>query len=278
MQEDEFTYLLYWSEKCSLAHKLDQFHIPPTAKRKYTIPDLFVLINDNGKEKPFFIEVKTTKKNKLSWTETYYQGLINYSELTGVPILVAWKWRSFDIWTLFELKHFKKAVSNYKIEIEKAHFENLMSKLLGDYVIIPYDEIGLHFSFKKVDVAERNEYETTWNSISEEIYITGKDGKEIKEIDSELFLFLFSFSMNDITVETDTHIVKSYVPSPDKSAFAQSVPLRLVRAFSNEEVNWLEKIKKQEYPIKYSSLLKSITQGIDKEVIRYLLHLKPKSE
>lgn len=278
VQEDEFTYLLDWSDKCSLAHKLDQLHIPPSSKKKYTIPDLFVLLNIKGKEMPFFIEVKTSKDNKLSWTETYYQGLINYSKLSGIPVLVAWKWRSFDIWTLFELQHFQKAEFNFKIGFEKANVENLMSKLLGDYFIIPYDEIGLHFKFKKIKVVERKSNETLWNTISESIYITGKDNKEITEIDTGLFSFLISFPMDDISTETDTHITYSFTPSPNKSAFAQSIPLRLGRAFAEGEVNWLEKIKKQEYPIKYHKLLESLQKGIDKEVIRNILYLKPKSE
>jgi Holliday junction resolvase len=277
IQEDEFSYILDWSDRCALAHKLEQFYIPPTAKKKYTIPDLFVLINDKGKENPFFIEVKTSKDDKLSWTETYYQGLVNYSKLTGVPILIAWKWKGFNIWTLFEVRHFKKSVSNFKIDFAKAMKENLMTKLLGDYFIMPYDEIGIHFKFKKNDIVEQKENETLWNTVCESIYITGKDKKEIKDIDRGLFALLFSYPMDETTTETETHILYSFTPF-SKNTVAQSVLINLVKAFSEEEINWLDKIKKQEYPIKYKTLLDSLTKGIDKEIIEYILHLKPLSE
>lgn len=278
VQEDEFVYILNWSDKCSLIHKLDQFHIPPTAKKKYSIPDLFVVFNNKGKETSYFIEIKTCKDNKLSWTEKYYEGLINYSKATGVPILVAWKWRSFDIWTLFELKHFQKSVSNYKIGFEKAHTENLMSKLAGDFFIIPYDDIGLHFKFKKDKIIESKENETVWQTVCESIYITGNEKKEIKDIDSGVFSFLFSMPMKDTITQTDAHIIYSFIPSPNKSAYAQSIPIRLAQAFADNEVNWLTKIKNQEFSIKYDKLLDTLTKAIDKEVIRNIFHLKPKSE
>ncbi|MCL4481263.1 MAG: hypothetical protein M1445_01340, partial [Bacteroidetes bacterium] len=87
VQEEEFIYILNWLGKCSLIHKLDQMLIVPSAKRNFTIPDLFVVFNDNGVEKSYLIEIKTSKDDKLSWTNTYYQGLINYSRVTGIPIL-----------------------------------------------------------------------------------------------------------------------------------------------------------------------------------------------
>jgi Holliday junction resolvase len=276
IHEDEFIYLLNWSGQCKLAHKLDQVYIPPASKKKHTIPDLFVSFK-NGQS--YFIEIKTTaENNKLSWKEDYYNGLINYSKLFGIPVLVAWKWRSFDIWTLFELSHFKKKVSNYKIGFEEAHIRNLMSTLVGDYVIFPYEHIGLHFKFKKVSVKEQEDNSTTWNVISERIYFTGKNNKEVEATDSGLFFFLLSFPMDEQTEETDTHIIQSFIPSPNKSAFAQSVPIRLSRALSDGEIDWIGKIKKQEFPIKYDTLYRSLQKGISDEIIERVIRVEPKSD
>jgi len=277
VQEDEFIYILNWSNKCSLIHKLDQFHIPPNAKKKYSIPDLFVVFNHKGKELSFFIEIKTSKYNNLSWSEKYYQGLVNYSKATGVPILIAWKWRSFDIWTLFELNYFQKSVSNYKISFKKAHTENLMSKLAGDFFIVPYDDIGLHFKFKKNKIIETKENDFVWQTVFESIYLTGNEKKEITDINTGILSYLFSLSMEDTVTHTDTHVIYNFTPT-NKSAFAQSIPVRLAQAFSNSEVNWLKKIKNQEFSIKYDKLLDTLTKAIDKEVIRNIFHIIPRSE
>ncbi len=116
VNEDEFLYLLGWAGKCKLFHKLDQSIIPPDSKENYTIPDLLTAFDREGKVTPYLIEVKTSKKDSLSWSEKYYQGLKNYSSLTGIPILVAWKWSQFGIWMLFDINHFKKGPSNFKID------------------------------------------------------------------------------------------------------------------------------------------------------------------
>jgi Holliday junction resolvase len=278
VQEDEFVYILNWSEKCSLIHKLDQFQVPSTPKKEFTIPDLYVVFNIKGEKKSYNIEIKTSKDNYLSWTETYYQGLINYSESTKVPILIAWKWRNFDIWTLFELRHFKKSISNYKIDFETAHVENLMSKLAGDYLVVAYDNFGFHIKLKKEGVAEIKENETVYNTIIESAYFTGKEGAETKDIDKGIFALLFSLSLDEKVEETDSHIIYSFTPSNSISAFAQSIPTKLARAFSNEEVNWLKSIRNKEYPIEYNALFESLKKGIDKELVRNILFTKPKTE
>lgn len=278
VQEDEFIYVLNWSEKCSLIHKLDQLHIPPNSKSQFTIPDIFVVFKDNDKEYPYYIEIKTSKEGKLSWTEKYYQGLLNYSKITGIPILVAWKWRSLDIWTLFEIKHFKKNVKNYKISMEDAHMQNLMSKFAGDFLIVPYDEIALHFKFRKEKEVHKKENETTWETVCESIFMTGDNNKEITEIDPEIFAFFITLSLDEVVSETDTHIIYKYIPSLNKSTFAQSIPVRLAMIFSDVDVNWLTKIKKQEFSVNYTEFLASINNNIEKGLIRNTFIIQPKSD
>lgn len=276
-QEDEFSYLLTWSTQCINAHKLDQFYIQPSGKNKYTIPDLFVLLNSADGPKPFYIEIKTSTKN-ISWTDKYYNGLVNYSNITGIPVLVAWKMKPFDVWALFELRHFTKSTSNYKIDLNTAHRESLMSKLLGDYFIKSYEEIGLHFKFKKVAINKQEGNTIEWNAITESVYITGNGGKEVHEINKSILLYIVSFPFKEITTETDTHIIYSFIPEPNKSAFAQSVITRFVRAYTDGDINWLELIKNQNFPISYENLLDSLTKGIEQEIIRNILFLSPNSE
>ena len=276
VQEDEFIYILNWSNRCSLVHKLDQFFIPPQAKKKYTIPDLLVIFDHNGKKTPFFIEIKTSKDNKLSWTENYYCGLENYARETGIPILIAWKWSNLDIWTLFELKHFKKDITNFKIGFEKAHFENLMSLLVGDYTIIPYN-IGFHFKFKKQKLIKEEQDQSLWEAIFESIYITGESEEEIETVNSELFLFLFSLALEEeVSVEKDEYIIQSYRVRTDEFICAQSIPVRLAKLLSvDDNVNWLSKLKGQQFYIDYDKLYVSLSQCIEKHVIRNIFHTIP---
>jgi Holliday junction resolvase len=279
VHEDEFFYILNWSNKCSLIHKLDQFQPPPqTQKKEYIIPDLHVIFDVNGVKKPYYIEVKTSKDNHLNWTEKYYQGLQNYSEINQIPILIAWKWKTFDIWTLFELKHFKKSITNYKIDLETAHIENLMSKLVGDYMVFPYENFGFHIKFKKLRVVKKEDNETSFDVVIDSIYCSGDSGIETKEIDKGILALLFSLPLEEKVEETDSHLIYSFVPSPNKSSFAQVIPTRLTQAFAKTDVNWMQLIREKNFPISYDSLLDSLKAGIDKKVIRNIIFYVPRSK
>ncbi|MCJ7449785.1 MAG: hypothetical protein MUO72_19080 [Bacteroidales bacterium] len=278
VQEDEFFYILNWSNKCSLIHRLDQFQPPAqTPIKEFIIPDFHVVFNIKGEKKPYYIEVKTTKDNHLNWTEKYYQGLLNYSEINKIPILIAWKWKTFDIWTLFELKHFKKLTSNYKMDIETAHIENLMSQLVGDYLVFPYENFGLHIKFKKLGIFEKKDNETIYNAVFDSIYCSGESGIKVKDIDKGILALLFSLTLEEKVEETDSHIIYSFIPSPNKSSFAQVIPTRLTQAFAETGVNWMHLIRDKNFPINYDSLLDSLKAGIEKKIIRNIIFYVPKS-
>jgi hypothetical protein len=102
------SYTLNWLKNVVLAHKLEQLPISCRCQNRICDPGHFLVVRENGEDRPCFIEIKTSKDDRISWRESYYQGLLNYSNLIGIPILVAWKWRSFDIWTLGRLKDFKQ--------------------------------------------------------------------------------------------------------------------------------------------------------------------------
>jgi len=283
VQEDEFIYIINWSRNCSLIHKFDQLQIPADSKDLYTIPDILVEINTPTGKKKFIIEIKTSKNKKLSWTERYFQGLKNYGQLLQIPVLIAWKWTDFDVWSLFDISHFEKPNKNYKITFEKAHTESLMSKYFGDCVIFPFQDFGFNISIKKVrklgeNHNEKGELVISWQTVVDDIYLTGKDNKRIEGFNKAVFSVLLSMPTEESVIESETHIITRHTPHPNKMKYGQSVPISLVRAFTDGEVNWMQKVKNEDYPIDYKELMQGLEIGIEEESIRSVLFLKPKSE
>lgn len=274
VQEDEFIYILNWTGKCSLIHKIDQFQMPLDSKGEYTIPDLFVLFNLNGIIKPFFIEIKTTEKNRLSWTEKYFRGLVNYGVKAGIPVLIAWKWKSFDIWTLFDINHFTKGPSNFKISVSKAHQENLMSEYAGDYAIIINSDNLLVFKFKKENIVNRRKESTTWQAVLVSIYMEDKAGQQIN-INNELFKYFLSLQTEQLKVEETNEYIFQKFRMTSEISFAQHVPVRLKKNSDEHEVNWIEKVKTKEYSIDYNELLKAVQAGCHEGSIKEVFTLKP---
>ena len=76
------------------------------------------------------IEVKSKNAQTLSLKPDALDKLKNYAGLLKLPLLIAWKFHS--IWTLFEVKHLKKAIKNFNISLELATKENLLGVLAGD--------------------------------------------------------------------------------------------------------------------------------------------------
>ncbi|GAB2690830.1 hypothetical protein GCM10027037_12540 [Mucilaginibacter koreensis] len=275
VQEDEFLYTLNWLKNVVLAHKLEQFPIPPDAKSTFTIPDLFLVVNENGQQQPYFVEIKTTQEDKIKWRPSYYEGLLNYSALTGTPVLVAWKWRSFDIWTLVRLEDFtqREAGANFKLDLNTAHKRNLMSSLLGDFVVNLPEHFALVMKQRKIK-EEVMEGKKAWETIVEAVYFQGRDGREVDLNNSGVFAVFHCLNVADTVEEDETHLYYKIFPSPNHGLFAQTIPLRLSEHFAKGPVNWLERIRNQEFPVRYEVLLEELILGIEEGLIDHIVYTK----
>jgi Holliday junction resolvase len=112
--EDEFSVVCAWLGKCELIHKLDQQQVPVASRAKFQVLDLLARFTTQTNSVPVLIEVKSKQSNTLSFQPGYLERLIKYSELVGMPLLIAWKFHS--LWTLFEAKHLRKAERNFKVD------------------------------------------------------------------------------------------------------------------------------------------------------------------
>jgi hypothetical protein len=99
--EDEFSVVCAWLGNCELLHKLDQQQVPVASRAKFQVPDLLARFKTQTNSVPVLIEVKSKQGNTLSFQPDYLERLIKYSELVGMPLLIAWKYHS--LWMLFEL-------------------------------------------------------------------------------------------------------------------------------------------------------------------------------
>lgn len=283
VQEDELIFLLNWSGKCSICHKVDQAYITNSAKSKFSIPDLFVELEVDGEKKKFYIEVKTSKKNKLSWTEKYYKGLVSYSESTGIPILIAWKWKKFNLWSIFPIEEFKKGPSNYKIDLNTSMTKSVFSNYFGDCLISLPDEIGFHMRFKKLELTSKDEEGVNWKCQFDKAYFTGRHNAEIESNNIGIIGILFCLPFEEKVSETDDYIIRSFIPEPNKSIFAQQIPIMLAKLMNQFKsptipVNWLSMIQEEKYPMKYQELMDYLKAGVDEKLVNHVLFTIPNPE
>jgi hypothetical protein len=238
--EDEFSLVLSWLGKCRLVHKLGQEQLPLASTQDYRVPDLVALFEHDGKIVPTLVEVKKTDPaDPLSLEPGWLSlkpGLQRYAEALGLPMLIAWKHRTF--WSLFEMRHAKLGEVNYRIDFQDAMKQNLLGILAGDfsYRVVPGTAIRLRFhKLSEPDEAGGFDAEI------QDPHFVNSSGERIPNIPHLSSLFLFWD--NDVEqVDEGDAIVQSFViPETDLGEFASRTLSKIVHAiagFKGAEPNW----------------------------------------
>ncbi len=277
IQEDEFIYLLNWLPNCISVSKIDQSAMPTSHSSLLGVTDLLAVFELDGVRKSFLIEIKTSEKPKLSWSEKYVNKLKAYSELHNLPVLVAWKCTDYLLpnWVLVPLEDFQKPHLNYKLEYTEALKKNILSKYAKDYYVALYDNFSIKLSFRKNQKIEDEDDGEIWNVFLESFKMVGRDEQEIGKLSAGLFALLLCLGINEETVEvTETHINRIWTPFNTFTSI-QKIPLMLSSFFSKEEVSWIELIQNEQYPIAYKALFDDLKDAIDNGLVRHILFTIP---
>lgn len=129
--ENEFFAIVSWLGHCSGIFKIGQTPMPIERNQNdLRAPEFIAFSSYQNRRVPLLIEVKTTNKNKLVWSKSYFDSLKAFAGLLGLPLLIAWKWNG--IWLLCDVAHFQKRVTSYHLDYKTALKQNLMSLLFGN--------------------------------------------------------------------------------------------------------------------------------------------------
>ncbi|WP_321392102.1 hypothetical protein [uncultured Desulfuromusa sp.] len=279
--EDEFIFIISWLGKCSLAHKLDQNQFPPISKDTYLVPDLLTSFNTNIGPKLVLIEIKVTNKPKLKWRADYLKKLKSYSNLLGIPLLVAWKF--FGMWILVDAECFLKAKTNFHLSIETAMKNNLMCFLAGDFAYTIKPNVGLHFVMKKEKlVTEKatgeSSKEQKWRVEIKKAYFTNSEGGEFTKLPRGFWPLLISADLESYDRVEQENIYQSFViPENHGLKYAHTaLPVLLNFLNQNEEkVHWRKQLEEHKYPVEYEVFYDAASAGIQEKLIQYIFHIQP---
>lgn len=212
-------------------HKLDQTVAPKAAFEQICPPDLFAAFEVDGRVVPTLIEVKTCKDNVLSLRPDYLQRLRAYADLMGHPLLFAWK-HPYGLWSLFDSSALRQADKNFNISFQEAMRQNLMGSLAGDFAFILHPGAGVHLECRKVKLIGEQSVKgpviQDWETVCDRVWFSGADGHELTDFPDELSTLPMSWNLSDRTMETQTHIVQSFVSEADHMEFAHTALIRLL--------------------------------------------------
>ena len=281
--EDEFSILCGWLGRCSLIHKLDQHQHPKISSTHYQVPDLLACFELGNEKITVLIEVKTNKKNKLSFTPAYYEKLSRYGELLNLPVLIAWK-NKHGIWTLLPLSVFQKAKTNFNLSIESAMKESLLGVLAGDFAYVPNVRSGIHIHIAKEKLISTEEIEDgfteNWHMRVENVYFSNHE-KEINLIDISSIAqqVLHTLDLESEETHTDTHITQHFICKNSHITFAHMALVDMLNfiQIGDEKIQWRKHIIDPKSVNSFSDFRSGVVECLKHEIIRYILDLKPQT-
>jgi Holliday junction resolvase len=283
--EDELQAILVWLGRCSVCHKLENVAFVSKGKAQVGVPDVLAVFDVVNSNFCTVIEIKTSIKSTLHWSAKYVEGFLRYQEITGIPVLIAWKHPQLGIWTINDIAVFERTQNAYKLTLERAFKENLMGILAGDVCYQLVDGVGLHITYQKEKLIEKevSSGTETWQVRITDAYFT--DGKGIKytETPPGIFpLFLASPFISN-TEENSEMIFHSFViNSQSQSAgdiqFLHNVfPIFLFFSHKNgNKVEWRDIIKKGILPLNGEELKTALETSVG-VFSKYEIQQKPQT-
>jgi Holliday junction resolvase len=276
--EDEFMLLLSWLGKCRVVHKLDQVQVPPSSKDELRIPDLLAIFDFNNRLVPVLIEVKVSKGRKLSWRREYLESLRKYADLIKIPLLVAWKWFEFDLWTLCDSSVFERPHKNYKLSREGASNNSLMGKLAGDFSYVFQSGVGVHFKLRKVKrLDSKDTAEEHWQLEIMEAYYTDGKGNHLNTLGPGIWWLFIGANQEIETDENENHFLHRFIISEESPMYVahRLLPIMTMGLQISRPISWRTLLKEHSFKIGGKDLLEEVRAAIQKNIIRYVFHQEP---
>lgn len=272
--EDEFAVICSWLGKCSLVHKLDQQQIPKSSHDIYQVPDLLAVFNTENHQYKVLIEVKTKQDKKLTLREKDREKLLRYGELLGMPVLFAWKY--YGLWILFDISLFKRFNKNYRVDLETALKNSLMSLLAGDMNYQLGDGVGLHLKFRKDEIHESNGDTETWKTRIEDIYLQDFNGERNYKFSPKTLSILNTCEIEENTEVDDEFISQSFVVRPGMGNMAHRAMEKLLKmADDDANIHWRSLLVDESPLHSIADFQSALNEALKQKFVKYILLQHP---
>lgn len=284
--EDEFAATLVWMGRVKFVHMLRQSQAPRSSLKSYRIPDLLAVFDHRGAELTALIQVKSTYQPYLRWSAAYYERQLRYASLLQLPLLVAWQWRQFGAWTLFDSS---RLADGKRIHFGEALKHTLMSELAGDFWVRFRAGVGVHFV---ADVIEHGDTHAP-PALGEhgllepgpyfmrirEAYVTDGKGHRSERLDPP---GLWPFLLTSPTLKHESHfdglaVTVSFVIREDENEMAMGqrlLPL-LLEYMNTRDVHWRSVLAREAFPVPFEELREAVVRGIQTGFVHIVADVEP---
>jgi hypothetical protein len=264
--EDELVALTVWSERCALIHRLEQDQHPLRSKERVQVPDLMMVCKVGGSQLPVLVEVKgKCAEDRLVFPEKYHSALCEYPHILNLPLLVAWRYRTF--WMLVDIGAFERRVSAYHLSLERSAKLNLLGPLLGDFSFVLGANWALRIRMKKLGLLQGGDLEPSaiqkWRTQMEKVELLQAD-QQIGKAAGPLFWAAMSCRLEEEVLESTEHFDLLLKPRHSELIPAWRVPIAALsfdRQPFTKPVNFFSLARSEAFPFSMTQLRESIMSG-----------------
>jgi hypothetical protein len=284
--EDEFAATLVWMGRCKFLQQLRQSQSPRSSLKAYRIPDLLAVFDYCGGDLAALIQVKSTYQPHLRWSAAYSERQLRYASLMKLPLLVAWQWRQFGVWTLFDSS---LLTGGKRIHFGDALRHTLMTELAGEFWVRFRAGVGVHFV---ADVLERGDTHEPavlgehglldpgpYVMKIREAYFTDGEGRRLEHLDPPgLWPYLLTSpalkheSTFDGLVVTTSFVIRD---EENEMFMGQRMLPLLLEYMSGEEILWRSVLDREAFPVRFEDLRDAVTRGIQTGFVHIAADIEP---
>jgi Holliday junction resolvase len=274
--EHEFAAIASWLGRCSVVTQPDSVL---SSQGKYRVPDFLVVVDHNGRDLPFLVEVKSKTSKTLKWSGKYLSSLRTFADLLRMPLLIAWKWKG--LWVLVDSNLFVKKDTAYHLTFDSAIKNSLMHTLFGNVWIKLAADFRLELKMKiedEIDVTADLLPEGPYKVRMVDAGFWTRKGKLDKEDGSDLMWFLLAGSPNERFERVGDMITHSYWADAELMFNLSDVLLpRLSFRYSDaESIDWLAELRRGLPP--FSTDFKAILdRALEVGAVQYVFRQEPEA-
>ncbi len=277
--ECEFMAIATWSQRCNLIHRLYPDKYPLAADDKYKIPDLFAVFQHEGKDVPVLIEVKSTyspiqvgesmKTERIS--KSYRDKLLNYSQLIGIPVLVANQIRPGGFWFMVDVRTIG-IDDDWHVQTQN----DLMGTLVGTRSISFRSFLRFIMKLEKDETKEKDGETVEVKGVVRECHFETRDGEKIENTPLSL-MYLFGLADPQEKQSEDERFFTLSWEIGERMAFIDYQVLRsailIDEELRDEPCPWSKMLHNGRFPFEYSTLETIINRP---DIFEFHIQTRPK--
>ena len=216
-----------------------------------------------------------------------------YSDLLGLPLLVACKYRLQEMhtayWTLFETGVFLKPHKNFQMPFDQAMKENLLGQLAGDFAVDIQAGVGIRI--RVFPLGDKTKWKKAYYEQQDifgkvEVCYVDKDGNPIEAGDrrlspGSLAIIQCALSLSEShSYLADTYIDMEWKLQRNQLIFAHQM-FQMLLAYDlsvDEEIRWSNILRQGDFPVPSSDVHKAAEdESISGSILHQIPHTSPAS-